>query len=162
MAVINISEFEDTLVLHFETIGSRINAYTLASTLIAVADAAKAANECINPSQEIEVVVEALGPGSFRALIKALVKSRGGALALVKDVLWSGIVLGVLGNYVYERTLSADNSVKVEVNTDEVIIQQGNDRIIVPRNIYDATREAEKNPEFQKSVVRIFGFNIKR
>ncbi len=36
MRVINISQFEDSVVIHFETEGQRINAYTLASTLVSI------------------------------------------------------------------------------------------------------------------------------
>ncbi len=45
MAIINVNESRDgdSIVLHFQTDSRRINAYTLASTLVAVADAAKAA-----------------------------------------------------------------------------------------------------------------------
>ena len=67
MPVVNIAAFDDAVVLHFETENHRINAYTLASTLVALADAAKSANASVNPGFDIEVVVEALGPGSFRA-----------------------------------------------------------------------------------------------
>lgn len=146
MATVNIAKFDNALVLHFETDGQRINAYTLASTLVAIADAAKAANASLNPGYEIEVVVEAIGPGSFRATIRALYKARGILAAQAA----SAIVLGVLGNYIYERTFAADDSVKIEVNTDEVIIQHGGDQIIVPRNVYDATRQVEKMKIFQR------------
>ena len=67
-----------------------------------------------------------------------------------------GIVIGVVGNYIYERTLKVEDNVVVEVKTDEVIIKKGQDRIIVPRQTYDATREAEKNPEFVKAITRTF------
>jgi hypothetical protein len=154
LAIIDIAQFEDTLVLHFETEGKRINAYTLASTLVAIADAAKAANTSLNPGCEIEIVVEAIGPGSFRAQIRALYKKHKTVLGVSQLVV--GVVIGVLGNYIYERTLALDDSVKIEVNTDEVIIQHGNDRVIVPRNVYEATREAEKNPNFPRAVSRAF------
>lgn len=150
MATVNIAQFEDTFVLHFETQGQRINAYTLASTLVAIADAAKAANASINPGYEIEVVVEAVGPGSFRATIRTLYKKKGVLAAQAA----AAIVLGVVGNYIYERTLAVEDSVKIEVNTDEVIIEHGRDRVIVPRNVYEATRQAEKNENFPKAVTR--------
>lgn len=154
MPVVRIAEFENSLVLHFETDDTRINAYTLASTLVAIADAAKAANTALNAGAEVEVVVEALGPGSFRAHIRALYSSAKNLFALNGVVM--GIVIGVIGNYIYERTLKVDDDVIVEVKTDEVIIKKGQDRIIVPRVVYDATREAEKNPDFVKAITRTF------
>jgi hypothetical protein len=153
MATIDISQLEDTLVIHFATEGKRINAYTLASTLVAIADAAKAANASLNPGCEIEVVVEAIGAGSFRAKIRAIYKKHKGVLS---NQVIAGVVIGVLGNYIYERTLAVDDTVKIEIHTDEVIINRGNDRVVVPRNVYDATRLAEKNPSFPKAVTRAF------
>ncbi len=153
MRVVDISQFENSVVIHFDTDDTRINAYTFASTLVALADAAKAANNTLNVGCEIEIVVEALGPGSFRAFIRALYSSSRNLFA---NQLVIGLVLGVLGNYIYERTLAVDDKVVVEINTDEVIIQKGDDRVIVPRNIYDATRRVEKNPQFVKAMTRTF------
>lgn len=153
MAVVNIAQFEDSLVLHFEVEQRRINAYTLASTLIAIADAAKAANATINPGYELEVVVEAITAGSFRATIRALYSKRG---ILAAQAL-ANIALGVVSSYIYERTFAVDSTVKVEVTTDEVVVQRGIDRVIVPRNVYDATRQAEKHKNFTNSVSRALG-----
>jgi hypothetical protein len=153
VATVNIAQFEDTLVLHFEVEERRINAYTLASTLVAIADAAKAANASVNPGYELEVVVEALSDGSFRAKIRALYNKRG---VLAAQAL-AAIAIGVVSNYIYERTFAVDNTVKVEVTTDEVIVQHGNDRVIVPRNVYEATRQAEKHQNFSSSISRALG-----
>ena len=153
MRVVDIAQFENSVVIHFDTDDTRINAYTFASTLVALADAAKAANSTLNVGCEIEIVVEAIGPGSFRALIRALYSSSRNLFA---NQIVMGLVIGVLGNYIYERTLSEDNKVTVEVKTDEVIIQKGNDRVVVPRNVYDATRRVEKNPQFVKAMTRTF------
>ena len=154
MRILDIGKFESSIVLHFATEDTRINAYTFASPLVALADAAKAANATVNPGCEIEVVVEALGPGSFRARIRALYSSSKNLFA---NQVVLGLVLGVLGNYIYDRTLKADEKFTIEVKTDEVIVTRGNDRLIVPRNVYDATRRAEKNPEFVKAMTRTFG-----
>lgn len=48
------------------------------------------------------------------------------------------------------------NDVNIIVNTDEVIIEKGSDRVIVPRAVYDATKSAEKNPEFREAMNRTF------
>lgn len=153
MRVVDIAQFENSVVIHFDTDDTRINAYTFASTLVALADAAKAANTTLNAGCEIEIVVEALGPGSFRALVRALYSSSRNLFA---NQVVMGLVLGVLGNYIYERTLAVDDKVTVEVKTDEVVILNGNDRVIVPRNVYDATRRVEKNPQFVKAITRTF------
>ena len=153
MPIINIAQFENSVVIHFDTDDTRINAYTLASTLVALADAAKAANNTLNAGCEIEIVVEALGPGSFRALIRALYTT---SRNLFSNQIVLGVIIGVMGNYIYERTLSLDNKISVEVKTDEVVIQRGQDRVVVPRNVYVATRKAENNPDFVKAMTRTF------
>ncbi|MGQ3116011.1 MAG: hypothetical protein ACT6UH_20545 [Hydrogenophaga sp.] len=153
MRVVEIAQIENAFVIHFDTDDTRINAYTFASTIIALADAAKAANASLNPGSQIEVVVEALGPGSFRAQIRALYSR---AKNLFSNQVIAGVVIGVIGNYIYERTLAVDDKVVVEVKTDEVIIQRGQDRVVVPRQIYDATRQVERNPQFVKSINKSF------
>jgi hypothetical protein len=153
MKVVEIAHFEDAVVLHFETDGYRINAYTLASILVSIADAAKAANSQLNPGYEVEIVVETIGPGSFRAKIKALYKKNRSLFANVVAV---PLVVGLVTNYIYEKFLSSNPSVKVQINSDEVIIQSGSEKIVVPRKVYDATREAEKNPQFRDAVSKTF------
>lgn len=153
MPTVDIARFESSVVIHFDTEDKRINAYTLAATLVALADAAKAANNTLNAGCEIEVVVEALGPGSFRAKIRAIYTASRNLFA---NQIIVGVVIGVLGNYIYERTLSLDNKVTVEVKTDEVVIQRGQDRVIVPRNVYEATRKVEKNPQFVGAMSKAF------
>lgn len=153
MRIVEVAQIENAVVIHFDTDDTRINAYTFASTIISLADAAKAANATLNPGSEIEVVVEALGPGSFRAQIRAIYSS---AKNLFSNQVIAGVVIGVIGNYIYERTLAMDDKVVVEVKTDEVIVQRGQDRVVVPRQIYDGTRQVERNPQFVKSMNKSF------
>ena len=153
MRVLEIKHFQDCVVLHFETEGKRINAYTLASTLVSIADAAKAANDTINPGYDVEIVVEAFGPGSFRAKLTAVYRKHHN---LFSQQIALALVIGILGNYIYERTLATKNGVKVQIFTDEVIIEQGDERIVIPRNVYDATRQVEKEPRFVNAMSRTF------
>ena len=153
MRVVEIAQFNNSVVIHFDTDDTRINAYTFASTLVGLADAAKAANTTLNAGCEIEIVVEALGPGSFRALVRAIYSSSRNLFA---NQVFMSLVLGVLGNYIYERTLAVDDKVTIEVKTDEVIIQKGDDRVVVPRDVYDATRRVEKNPHIVKAMTKTF------
>lgn len=55
-----------------------------------------------------------------------------------------------------KEPLAVDDKVVVEIKTDEVIIQRGQDRLIVPRKVYDATRQVEKNPQFVRSMTKTF------
>jgi len=153
MTTVQIREFEESFVIHFGSDFERINAYTLASTLVAFADAAKSANAAVNPGFEIEVVVEALGPGSFKAQVRALYRS---ASNLFTHETAKTIVLGVIAAFVYEQTLAPDKNVKVVVNTDEVVIEQGDKKIIVPRQVHQALESAKKSNEFRGNIGRAF------
>lgn len=145
--------FEDTFVIQFGTSGTRINAYTLATTLVAIADAAKAANAALNPGYEVEIVVETFGPGSFRARIRAIYQGAGNLFS--KDNLKS-VVLGVISAYIYSHTLEPSKEINVIVNTTEVVIEQGDTKVIVPREVYEATKRMEGNPDFRDGVARAF------
>ena len=153
MKIVDISKFEDSVVLYFDTSNTTINAYTLASALVSIADAAKAANSSINAGHSIEIVVEALGEGSFKAKISAIYSQ---SKNIFSSQVVAGVIIGILSSYIYERVFSLDDSIKVEINTDEVIIEKGDERIVVPRNVYEATREAEKNPKFTQAIERVF------
>jgi len=153
MKVFDVSKFEDSIVLYFDTSNTRINAYTLASILVSIADAAKAANSSINAGHDIEIVVEAVGEGSFKAKISAIYND---SKNIFSSQIVAGVVIGLLSNYIYERVFSVDDSIKVVISSDEVVIEKGDERIVVPRKVYEATREAEKNPKFVQAVERTF------
>lgn len=153
MKVVDISKFEDSVVLYFDTDDKRINAYTLASTLVSIADAAKAANTTLNAGHEVEIIVEALGSGSFKAKISALYKE---SKNIFSSQLVAGVIIGLISNYIYERAFALDESITVQINTDEVIIQKNDEKIIVPRKVYEATREVESNPKFVQAMKKTF------
>jgi hypothetical protein len=149
MTTVDIRRFNDTFVIHFGGEYARINAYTLATALVGIADAAKAANAIINTGQEIEVVVEALAPGSFKTTVRAIYTSAGN---LFSGNNLKAIVLSVIASYIYQHTLAPSGEVVVKVEDDEVIVEQGDTRVIVPRIVHEATKQLERNPGFEKGV----------
>lgn len=152
MATIDVRAFEDTLIVHFGTDQPRVNAYTLATTLISIADAAKAANAAVNPGYEVEVVVEALGAGSFKATVRSVY--RGVSNLFSRDNL-KAIALGVVASFVYQHTLAPDQQVMVNVNEDEVIIEQGGNKIIIPRAVHEALRQVDRDTAFRDSIYNV-------
>jgi hypothetical protein len=149
-----VQDSEESFVIHFGTDLPRVNAYTLASTLVAIANAAKAANAATNPGLEIEIVVEALGAGSFRTRVRALYKSAGNLFSAQTVV--GTLVLNIIAAYIFQVTLAPDQDVKVTVNTDEVVIEAGKKTVVIPRKVHDAMKEAEKSPEFRNGVADVF------
>jgi hypothetical protein len=149
LRVVNISRIDEDVVIHFETKRERINAYTLASALVGIADAAKAANAGVNVGYDIEIVVEALGPGSFRAQLRAVYTT---ARNLFSSQVVQALILNVVAAFFYERYFSLNEQIKVEVTTTEVVIRHGQEKVVVPREVYDAARIAEKNPQFVRAI----------
>lgn len=149
MVTVRIADFEESFAIHFGTERRSINAYTLASTLVSFADAARAANSVINPGFEIEVVVEAFGGGSFKATLRSVYR---GASNLFSNQTLQGLVLGVISNFIYQHTLAPNSIISVDLSTSEVVIEQGDTRIVVPRDVYELTQQAEANPEFVNSL----------
>ena len=154
MAIIKLSEFRDeTIVLHFGGAVGTIDAYTLAEALIGFADTARAVSSIVDPGTEIEILVEATGPGSYRTVIRRIKKGAKGLLAgALHAVFW-----GVVANIIYDAKFkTADPPPQITVTTNEVIIKLGNDTIIVPRNVHDATENAKKNPAVQRGIRKTF------
>ena len=83
MATLRFDDFEnDTIVLHFGGAEGSIDAYTLAGALIGFADMARAISATVDPGTDIEILVEATGPGSYRTRIRRIKKGYGGLLAI--------------------------------------------------------------------------------
>lgn len=153
MQVVDIREYEEEFVLHFGGERKKINAYTLASSLVSLADAIKEANSIINPGYEVEVLVEAFGEGSFRAKVKTAYK---GLQNLFNSNRLEAIAIGIITSFIYQHTLAPDTEVKVIVSDTQVIIQQGDKQIIVPKTVYEAQKEVEKSEKFRKSISKTF------
>jgi hypothetical protein len=151
VATLDLADVSDTIVLYFGGEAARINAYTLAAAVSGVADAAKAANAIINPGYDIEVVVEALGSGSFRTLLRAISRERRNLFSAESA---RNIILGIVATVIYERVLSPKPDIVVNVEPAEVVIVSGHDRIIVPRQVYDAAKQVEASPTLRAGVNR--------
>lgn len=149
MNTIEIGEIENTFVIHFGSDFHRINAYTLASALVGFADAAKAANTVINPGYEIEVVVEALSAGSFKATIRAVCIE---AKNIFSSEPVRAITYSIIGAFIYQHTLAPDVTINIQTTETEVVIEQGKTKIIVPREVHEAIQEVDKSPKFRKGI----------
>jgi hypothetical protein len=149
LPTVRVGTFEDTLVLHFGGEFRRINAYTLAGTLINLTDAAKAANAVLNPGFDIEVVVEGFASGSFKTTIRTIYRS---VENLFSNQAVQAIVLNVIASVIYQYTLAPSGGVKVIVETTEVVIEEGDTRIVVPREVHEAAQRVEQNPRFRTGI----------
>jgi hypothetical protein len=150
MQEFEIKNIGDKIVLYFGTEKNSINAYTLATSLICFADAARKANSVVNPGYDIEVIVESLSDGSFKAVLRAIYKSAG---SLFSAEAVKNIILGVVASALYETAFHKDP--QIIINTDEVIITDGDKKLVVPRIVYETTKELKDSDEFKKNVSEI-------
>ncbi|MFA0112882.1 hypothetical protein AB4407_04190 [Vibrio sp. 10N.261.46.E11] len=149
MEVVNIAEYGEEIVLHFGGERKKINAYTLATSLVSLSDAIKEANAIINPGYEVEILVEAFGEGSFRAKVKTVYGELKNIFTVNRV---EAVAIGIVTSFIYQHTLAPDSDVRVTVDDTQVIIIQGDKTIIVPKTIYDAQKEVEKSEKFRKSI----------
>ena len=113
-------------------------------------------NRQLYPEFGIQVAIEGVGPGSFRAKIGTSAKSMGGlfkrhAPAFVVNILASMIFVRLIQSYV-----DPSPPMQIIVNDDSVIVQRGGDRVIVPRNVWDAKEKLTRPAEVQKHIARTF------
>lgn len=153
MDEIDVREFEEDFVIYFGGKPKRINAYTLASSLVSISDAVKSANSLINPGYNIEVAVEAFGEGSFKVKVKTLYN---GSKNLFSKQNLKAITLSVIASYIYQHTLSPNTDIQITVDDKEVIVEQGDKKIVVPREVHDCVKEVEKSEKFKESIGRTF------
>ena len=153
MTTLEIHREVDRFVLYFETPRNEVNAYALASALVGLADAVREANAAVNPGHLVEVVVEALSDGSFKATIRTVYTK---AKNLFSHTAVQAIIFGIISTHIYEKGIKTDTPPKITVTEDLVTIEIGKDKIIVPKNVYEAKRQLEKSERFNNAVGKVF------
>lgn len=149
---LRFDDFEDdTIVLHFGGPEGSIDAYTLAEALIGFADMARAISATVDPGTDIEILVEATGPGSYRTRIRRIKKDYGGLLAVGGTLFW-----GIVSNYIYDNYVKNDPPPQVIVNADGTIVKTGKYTIVITSAIQSGTENAKKNPAVQSGLAKTF------
>jgi hypothetical protein len=143
----------DRFVLYFDTPKHEVNAYALASALVGLADAVREANAVVNPGHVVEVVVEALSDGSFKATVRTVYTK---AKNLFSHTAVQAIIYGIISTHIYEKGIKTDAPPKIAVTDDLVTIEIGKDKIIVPKNVYEAKRQLEKSERFNNAIGKMF------
>jgi hypothetical protein len=152
MALLRFDDFEgDTIVLHFGGAEGSIDAYTLAEALIGFADMARAISATVEPGTDIELLVEATGPGSYRTRIRRIKKDYGGLITVGGAVFW-----GIVSNYIYDNYVKSDPPPQITVHADGTIIKTGKYTIVVSPAVHAGTEHAKQNPAVQSGLAKTF------
>lgn len=153
MTIVEIPREVDRFVLYFDTPKHDVNAYALATALIGLSDAVLEVNAAINPGYRVEVVVEALVDGSFQAVVRTIFEK---AKNLFSNEAVKAIVYGIIATHIYETAIKTDAPPKIIVSQEMVVIESGKDKIIVPRDIYEAKKQLEKSARFNSAIGQVF------
>jgi len=152
MAVIEIQSEVDRFVLHFETDRHQINAFALATSLAGLAEAVREASSIVNPGFSVEVVVMALEEGSFEAVVKTIFERTQSVFSHEAS---KAIIYGVIASYIVTKMVAPSDPMII-VNDSSVIVEYGDTKVIVPRDVYEAQQQVEKSKRFENAVGQIF------
>jgi hypothetical protein len=142
---------EDQIVIHFGGALTSVDAYTFANSLIAISDSIRALNNNLNPSENIEVRLEAVGPGSFRAVVRKARKGLTGFFARApENLFWA-----LFATFLLPRFFGHEGSQTI-VYDDRVEIHVDGDVVIVPRAAYEKIGAVKKDENVQKSIRKTF------
>jgi hypothetical protein len=152
MGTVDLRELKgDQIVIHYGGQLTSVDAYTFANSLIAFADTVRSVSNVLDPGPRIEVRLEALGEGSFRAVIKRMPTGLSQFLKRGAESLFFAYIA-----YLIIDRIHGPDANQIQVNTDEVIITRGKDRIIVPRTVYDGAPKLKEDPKVQDNIARTF------
>jgi len=153
MTIFEVHREVARFVLYFDTPRQEINAYALAGALVGLADAVREANATVNPGYMVEVVVETLSSGSFKATVRTVFTKARNLFShqAVQAVIW-----GIVATHIYEKLIKTDVPPKITVTDSLVTIEIGKDKIILPKDVYEAKRQLEKSERFNNAIGKVF------
>lgn len=126
---------KDGFVVYFGGQPNEVDTYTFANALVALSDAFQEINNQVNPGYSLELRLEAVGEGSFKARIREIPKTLKSALKFADNrIIWPIVVA-----WLYTHVIDPEKTV-ITVKTDEVVIEKGSDRVVVPREAYNQAK----------------------
>ena len=137
------------IVLHFGGRLNEVDAFTFSNSLIAFAEAIREINGQINDNYSIEIRIDGLGPGSFRARLTTHLKSLGGLLK--QDA--RAVIASLFAAYIFLR-LNPQEPPKIIVNDDSIVITTGSDRIIIPKATWEAKEKIKNHKVIEHHICR--------
>ncbi len=92
---------DDSFVIHFGGERRGMDATTFAQALTGFTEALRSINRELEPGYDLDVIIEAVGPGSFRARLQAVKKSAGNLFSVANICgAVGGLTIGVLSTII--------------------------------------------------------------
>ena len=141
----------EEFVVHFGGRPGQVDAFTFANALLGLSEALREINAAVNPDSSIEIVIDGVGPGSFRTRIRTVTKK-------LPSLLKSGfvnVVLPVALWYMTDRVIGEDEIV-ITTHHDHYVVERGEDRIILSKEAYLARREIKDPARIDSHISNAF------
>ena len=151
--VIDLRGMEDDFVVHYGGHLHQVNAFTFANSLLALAESIRTANAIVNPGLDIEIALEALGQGSFRARIRTKKKSLRNLFSIEGAA--TGVVVSLVANAIWQAAQPAPEP-KIIVNDDSVVFEYGHSKVIMPREAYEPHQQVQNVHDFREGIAKAF------
>lgn len=151
MGLVDLSELSgNDFVFHFGGRTNEINAFTFAQSTLAFSKALKEINYQLTPNFDLMISIEALGPGSFRALFRTGSKDTQHVLTgCVREIL-----IGLLVCFIFEKLNPSQTN--IIVTDGSYVVERGNDRIVLPKSVIEAKKSLQNPQAVQKHISMAF------
>jgi hypothetical protein len=151
--VIDLRDFsDDSFVIHFGGDRRGMDATTFAHALTGFTEALRSINRELEPGYDLDVIIEAVGPGSFRARLRAVKKSAGNLFTATAAVgLAGGITVNILSSLIYDK-MFPDDPPKITVNVDGVTVEHSGTTIIISKEVFEAKKKVEKSAPVKRHI----------
>jgi hypothetical protein len=150
MAEIDLRQLSgDQIVLHFGGRPSEVDAFTFSNALIAIGEAFREISRQVSPEFKIEVIIDGVGPGSFRARIKTSLKSIGGLFKPSSE----NLILKLWALIVYER--HSDGAI-IDITPDHAVLRDGDNVILLPLEVWHARERLPEPNAIEEKVAKTF------
>jgi len=149
---IDLRNFENELIIHYGVENHEINAKTLAHSLISLSNAIKRTDSLINPGFEVEIIVESIDVGSFKISTKKIYSELSNIFSR-KDI--KTIALSLVAAFIWD-CFEPDKEINVTVNTDEYVIEKGDEKIILPKDAGKYYDTIKKDKNIRKEISDTF------
>lgn len=137
-------------VFHFGGRPNEVDAFTFANSILAFSEALREISRQINPEARVEIAIDAVGTGSFRARMKTATSMIG----LFKKPA-SELAIAILAIFIYEKA-HPQPPIQIIVEDDSYVVQHGEDRIILPKFAGDLKKKLPHPEEVDTYVSRAF------
>lgn len=143
----------DEFVIHYGGRLNEVNAYTFANSLVALANSMRATNAIINPGHDIEIAIQALGAGSFRAKVRATKKTLKNLFSL--QGAGTGMLGALLATHIYEAS-HPKHPPTVVVRPDSIVFEYEDGTVVLPKSAYEAYQATRDAKQVKEGIAEAF------